>query len=256
MRGIPLARALVGLALGGQAQAQSMPAHPTADPSAVAIVGTPMRGEHDSAPVYYFVRVNQLDFGPSQSGQRLSWDIDARVGTDEHRLVLKSEGLALKGRQKEAEIQLLYSRPLSEFFDIQAGVRHVFVPTNRNYFALGVQGTAPYFFDTDATLFVSDKGQVSARLEAALDLAWTPTVYTRPSVELNAYGSDDRAAETYAGIGSLKFTIQTRYEITRQIAPYVEIGWERKLGQTARQARRGGERADYAYAVIGVRLVY
>ena len=234
----------------------AMPAHPIADPKAVALARTPMKGEHDSAPMYYFVRANRLDYGPSQSGQRLSWDIDARVGTDEHRLLFKSEGQALKGRQKEAEIQLLYSRPLSEFFDIQAGVRRLFVPTNRNYFALGVQGTAPYFFDTEATLFVSDKGQVSARLKADFDLAWTPTIYSRPSVELNAYGSNDRMAETFAGVGSLKFAIQTRYEITKQIAPYLEIGWEKLLGQTARQARRGGERADNAYAVIGVRLMY
>ena len=225
-----------------------------ADPKAVAIARTP--GKHDSAPVYYFVRANRLDFGPSLGGQRMSWDIDARIGTDEHRLLLKSEGQALKGRQKEVELQLLYSRPISEFFDIQAGVRRLFVPTNRNYFALGVHGTAPYFFDTDATLFVSEKGQVSARLKAAFDLPWTSTIYTSPSVELNAYGSNDRVTETYTGIGSLKFAIQTRYEITRQFAPYVEIGWEQLLGQTARAARRSGERADNAYAVIGVRLMY
>ena len=259
MRGTTLAGALLGLALASQAHAQpmpAMPAHPTADPTAVAIARTPMNGEHDSAPLYYFIRTNRLDYGPSQSGQRLAWDIDARIGTDEHRLLLKSEGQALKGRAKEAELQLLYSRPLTEFFDVQVGVRRLFAPTDRNYFALGVQGTAPYFFDTEATLFVSDQGQVSARLKADLDLAWTSTIYSRPSIELNAYGSDDRAAETYAGIGSLKFAIQTRYQLSRQVAPYFEIGWERLLGQTGRQARRGGERAENAYAVIGVRLMY
>lgn len=259
MRGLTLAGALIGLAIAGQARAQSMPAmpaHPTADPTAVAIASTTMNGEHESAPVYYFVRTNRLDYGPSQAGQRLSWDIDARIGTDEHRLVLKSEGQALKGLTKEADLQLLYSRPISEFFDVQAGVRRLFGPTDRNYFALGVQGTAPYFFDTEATLFVSDKGQVSARLKADLDLAWTSTIYSRPSVELNAYGSDDRAAETYAGIGSVKFALQTRYQLSKQVAPYLEIGWERLLGQTGQQAERGGERAENAYAVLGVRLMY
>lgn len=215
-----------------------------------------MDSEHSSAPLYYFFRANRLDYGASQEGPRGTWDIDARVGTDEHRLVLKSEGEYIKGKGQGAEVQLLYSKPISEFWDLQVGGRQSFLPIGRSYFALGVQGMLPGFIDTEATLFVSSKGQASARLKAEMDLPWTGQIYSRPSVELNAYASDDPAARTYSGIGSVKLAIQTRYQMTRQVAPYVELGWERSLGRTAMAVRAGGERVENAYAVIGLRLLY
>ena len=212
--------------------------------------------DHSSAPIYYFFRTNRLDYGASQGGARASWDIDARIGTDEHRLVLKSEGQYVRGKGENAEVQLLYATPISEFFDFQVGARQLFVPVGRSYFAMGVQGVLPWFINTEATLFVSDRGQPSARVKAEVDVPWTGRIYSRPFVEVNAYGSDDRQAGTYAGVGTVKLALQTRYQVTRQIAPYIEIGWEKSLGQTGNAARRAGERTENAYSVVGLRLLY
>lgn len=213
-------------------------------------------GGHDRAPFYYFFRANQLDYGPSQGGGRGSWDIDARIGTDQHRLVLKSEGTYVRGKGDEAEIQLLYATPLTEFLDVQVGARQSYLPVGRSYLAAGVQGLLPWFIDTEATFFLSTLGQPSARLKAEIDLPWTGWIISRPSIEVNAYGSDDRRAGTYAGIGSVKLALQTRYQMTAQIAPYVEIGWEKSVGQTGAAARQEGERIENAYSVVGLRLLY
>ena len=213
-------------------------------------------GGHEAAPIYFFFRANRLDYGASQLGARGSWDIDARVGTDEHRLVLKSEGDYIRGKGQLADLQLLYSTPINEFFDFQVGARQLFAPAARSYFAIGVQGLAPGFIVTEATLFVSEKGQVSARVKAELDLAWTGRIYSRPSIELEAHASDDRRVGTSAGMGTIKLALQTRYQITRAVAPYIEIGWEKEFGTAARIAQQGGERSDNAYAVLGIRLLY
>ena len=213
-------------------------------------------GEHEAAPIYFFFRANRLDYGASQLGARGSWDIDARAGTDEHRLVLKSEGDYIRGKGQVADLQLLYSTPINEFFDFQVGARQVFAPAPRSYFAIGVQGLAPGFIETEATLFVSEKGQVSARVRAELDLAWTGRIYSRPSIELEAHASDDRKVGTYAGMGTMKLALQTRYQITRTLAPYIEIGWEKEFGRAASIRRQSGERSENAYAVLGIRLLY
>ena len=143
---------VAGTALPVQAQSgHTMPGAPSAS--------MPSGSEHETAPMYYFFRANRLDYGASQAGARASWDIDVRVGTDENRLMLKTEGQYVRGKGENAEVQLLYDRPITEFFDFQIGVRQLFVPVGRTYLAVGVQGMLPWFIDTDATLFVSSKGQ-------------------------------------------------------------------------------------------------
>jgi copper resistance protein B len=227
-------------------------------PDAAVVVPTPkpMAGAHESPPTYYFVRVNNLDFGGSNAGARLAWDVNARFGTDEYRLLLKSEGEAIRGRTKDAELQVLVDTPISEFFNLQMGWRRVMAPVNRNFFAIGVEGLAPYFVDSELTLFVSEKGGAVARAKGAIDIPIVANIYTKPMIEVSAYTSDDRALETYAGIGRLKLALQTRYEVTRQIAPYFELGWERLLGRTGNAAHAAGERVENAYAVVGIGLWY
>jgi copper resistance protein B len=215
-----------------------------------------MAGEHESPPVYYFIRVNNLDYGLARRGPQASWDVNARIGTDDYRLVLKSEGEAVRGRTKDAEVQLLFDMPISEFFNVQAGWRRVLAPVNRNFFAIGIEGLAPYFFDTEATIFISEKGGASLRVKSGIDIPVAANLYTKPSIEANLYGSDDRALGTYAGFGSVKLALQTRYEITRQFAPYMEMGWERLLGRTGAVARSTGDRFENAYAVVGIRMWY
>lgn len=244
--------AAVALALTGQTFAQ--PAHPMN--GAAAPVTTGAASEHESAPIYWFFRFNRLDYGASQLGGRGSWDIDARIGTDEHRLFLTSEGEYVRGKGEHAEMQLFYSTPITDFLDFQVGVRQRFIPVGRSYLAIGVWGTLPGFIETEATLYVSNKGQLSARFKAEVELAWTGQIITRPRVELNAYASDDTQVGTYAGIGSVTLAINTRYQLTPRMAPYVEIGWDKALGLSGVVARQSGERAENAYAVVGVRLLY
>lgn len=215
-----------------------------------------MGGDHENPPLYYFIRLNNLDYGPARRGPLASWDVNARFGTDDYRLVVKSEGEVVRGRTKDAEVQVLFDKPISEFFNFQAGWRRVLLPVNRNFFAIGIEGLAPYFFDTEATLFISEKGGASFRAKGGIDIPVATNLFSKPSVEVNLYGSDDRALGTYAGLGSIKLALQTRYEITRQFAPYVEVGWERLLGRTGSVARSTGDRFENAYAVVGIRMWY
>src|SRR3546814_17844922 len=81
---------------------------------------------------------------------------------------------------------LLYSRLISEFFDAQVGVRYDFEPDpERAYAVLGLQGLAPQFFEVDTALFVSEKGDVSARFEAEYELLITQRLVLQPLAELD-----------------------------------------------------------------------
>ena len=84
----------------------------------------------------------------SNEGDPLTvWEAQAWIGGDRQKLWFKTEGEyeTEDGRFEEAEIQALYSRAISPFWDLQVGVRHDIKPDpSRSYAVLGAQGVAPY----------------------------------------------------------------------------------------------------------------
>jgi copper resistance protein B len=99
----------------------------------------------------------------------LVWDVAAWVGNDFNKIYLKSEGEALMQPENEVEefnLELLYSCNIHRFWDVQIGVRHDFDPTpERSFAAIGLQGLAPQWVETDLTAYISEDGDVSAALE-------------------------------------------------------------------------------------------
>lgn len=64
----------------------------------------------------------------------------------------------------------LWNRALDPWWNLQAGLRQDFgTGPDRTYAVLGVKGLAPYWFEIDGALFVSNKGDVTARIEAEYD---------------------------------------------------------------------------------------
>ena len=49
-------------------------------------------------------------------------------------------------------------------------------------------------------------------------------------------------------------SLDSRYEIRRQFAPYVGVSWERKLGETASLARSMGDEVEETALLAGVRI--
>lgn len=183
------------------------------------------------------------------------WDGEGWFGGDRDRLVIRSEGEGAFGRKLEdAEIQALYSRAVGPYFNLQAGVRHDIVPNpSRTYLAAGVEGLAPYWFEVEATAFLSDKGDLSARLSGYYDQRITQRLVLQPRAEVNVAGSSDRARGVGSGISDFDLGLRLRYEIAREFAPYVGVVWDRKLGDTAHYARAVGDDVGGVSLVAGVR---
>lgn len=198
----------------------------------------------------------ETDYGAGQEGPVASWDLDGWIGTDENKLWLKSEGERSDGHLEQAEFWALYSRNIAEFWDAQAGIRHDTQLTSTTYLALGLEGLAPYFFETEAHLFVSDEGDVTARLREENDFLLTQRLILQPYAEINLSAQNVEEQEIGAGFTESEIGLQTRYEITRKFAPYVDLRYERKFGETASIAEDEGEDNDDFIAAIGVRFMF
>lgn len=201
------------------------------NPAAMAVADRQMRMEHGG------MRFSQILFNLAEVQVRdgrdsYRWDGEGWFGGDIHRLVVKSEGEGtLRDRIGTAEVQALYSRAIDPYWNLQAGVRQdIGTGARRTYAVVGVEGLAPYWFDVEGALFLSDKGELLARTEAWIDQRLTQRAILQPRIEVNFAAQDVPDQRIAAGVSSLELGLRLRYEIAREFAPYVGVNWERRYG--------------------------
>ncbi len=213
-----------------------------------------MAAEHGGG-IFHMFRF-EADYGGSSNGAVASWDLDGWVGGDDDKLWIKSEGERADGRLEQAEFWALYSRNIATFWDAQAGIRYDAKPESTAYLAFGFTGLAPYFFETEAHVFISDEGDLSLRLREENDFLLTQQLILQPYVEINLSAQDVPENDIGSGFTSGEIGLQTRYEFTRKFAPYLDLRYERKFGETASIAASDGEDKDNFIAAIGLRLMF
>jgi copper resistance protein B len=204
-----------------------------------------------------FVLGERLEYQSNDGSPLLLFEGQGWLGTDKNKLWVKSEvEYDFDGeRFEEAELQALWSRPISRYFDFQAGVRHDFEPDpSRTFVVIGVQGLAPYWFEVDGALFISGDGDVSARLEAEYELFLTQRLILQPRTELNFAAQSVEELGIGSGLSTAEAGLRLRYEFTRQFAPYVGVTWTRAVGETADFARADGEDPGALSFVAGLRF--
>jgi copper resistance protein B len=256
-----LARALacllaLGLANGAAAQmhhdhAGHSPATAPAadDPGDPAPFGAPVMDQH----VFYHLMLNQLEgrFGATSS---FRWSGEGWLGTDEHRLWLRSEGTLSGGKVEDGQHELLYARPISTWFNAMIGGRYDGDSgPGRGWGAIGIEGLAPLFFRVAATGYIGGDGRLAARLEGSYDLLLTQKLVLQPQIEINFYSLADPARDLGSGLADIDAGLRLRYEITRKLAPYVGVTYSGKFGGTADFARAAGHATDEVRVTLGLR---
>ncbi|WP_440979160.1 copper resistance protein B [Sphingomonas pseudosanguinis] len=201
------------------------------DPAAMAAADARMRQEHGGMRFSQILfNLAEIQVRDGRDGYR--WDGEGWFGGDIHRLVVKTEGEGtLGGRIGAAEVQALYARAIDPYWNLQAGLRQdVGMGARRTYAVVGVEGLAPYWFDVEGALFLSDKGDLTGRAEAWVDQRLSQRAILQPRVEVNLAAQDVPDQRIAAGVSSIELGLRLRYEIAREFAPYVGVNWERRYG--------------------------
>lgn len=203
-----------------------------------------------------FISFNLAEYQVRQGRDGYRWDGEGWYGGDINRVTVKSEGEGSFGEGvEEAEVQLLYSRAIDPYFNLQAGVRQDLGPRlRRTYATVGFEGLAPYWFEVEGALFLSNKGDVLGRLEGYYDQRITQRLILQPRAEVNFALQDVPENDIGSGLSDVELGLRLRYEIVREFAPYVGVEWAKKAGGTARFARAAGEDADVTNFVAGIRI--
>ncbi len=228
---------------------------------ALPVCAAGMDMSHDTAhdhvsPLLSKFMLDRLEARSSDAGTVTYWEAQAWAGSDINKLWLKTEGDMLKGSTEESAVELLYSRAVLPFWDAQVGVRHdmaVAGKPGRDWAAFAMKGLAPYLFDVDATVYLGQGGNTAARLKAEYNLLLTQRLVLMPEAEVQLYGQSDAERGLGSGLSSAALALRLRYEIRRELAPYIGVVWKQKYGGTADYARLENEAVNDTQFVIGVR---
>ena len=200
--------------------------------------------------------IDRLEAGFGEDDETWLWDIQGWSGGDINRFWWKSEGEGdFDGGLEEAELQALYSRALTPYWDVQAGVRQDFRPDGEDttHLVLGLQGLAPYWWEIDAAAFLSTEGDLTARVEAEYDQRITQRLILQPRFEIDASASDIPELEIGSGLSTVEAGLRLRYEFRKEFAPYVGVEWRRAFGDTADYIEARGGKAEDIRFVVGLK---
>lgn len=201
-----------------------------------------------------FVMADRLETQFSDDQEVTVWDLQGWYGGDIDKLWLKSEGeWSLGDDLEDAEFQALWSHAVAPFWDVQAGLRVDTEPDTLTHAVLGLQGLAPYWFEVVAAAFLSEEGDLTARIETEYELLLTQRVILQPRAELAFAAQDIPDLEKGSGFTNFNLGARLRYEIVREFAPYVGVEWQKALGETSNLTKASGGDDDNSVFVIGIR---
>ncbi|WP_340588639.1 copper resistance protein B [Erythrobacter alti] len=186
--------------------------------------------------------------------EEYAWDITGWYGTALDKFVIKSEGEgAFGGELEEAEVQALWAHAIGPWFDLQAGVRLDIEPDTTAHLAFGAAGLAPYNIHVDGTAFVSDNGDLTARVEAEHDMRLTQKLVLQPRIEFELAAQDIPERDIGAGLYELSIGARLRYEFVPEFAPYVGVEYGAATGRTADIIRARGDDPSGFAVLVGLR---
>jgi copper resistance protein B len=205
-------------------------------------------------PLNKLVLLDRLEWHDAP-GDPLTWDLDAWIGRDLTKLWIRSEGERTDDATEHAEVEILWGKSFARWWDFVAGARYDAQPTpEQSWAAFGLRGTAPYRFEIEATTYLGEGGDIALRFEGKYDILVTNRLVLEPLVELDWYGQSDSDRGIGAGLSEGELGLRLRYEVRREIAPYVGLTHVRSFGRTADFVHAAGDDPDDTRWVAGIRV--
>jgi copper resistance protein B len=251
----PVDHAAMGHTLPPPASVPREPVPPLSDADRAAAFPEIAAHAAHGAGLHSYMLFDRLEAWDADPGTGLAWDALGWFGSDLDRLWLRSEGERIDGATETADVELLYGHAAARWWDFVGGVRLDFgTGPSQTFAGIGVIGRAPYNFEVEATAYVGESGQTTARFEIEYDMLLTNRLIIQWRADADLYGKDDARRGIGSGLSTLEAGVRVRYEVTRQFAPFVGVAWDRAYGGTADLRREQGEDVDDARFVAGLRL--
>jgi len=186
------------------------------------------------------------------------WEIDTWIGRDLQKFWIKTEGeYAREENESEiesAQIELLYSRTVSAYWDQQFGIRTDIEPDNgRHWLAFGYRGTAPGFWEIDANVYLGEESSAQFNVEIEKELMLTQRWVITPEFEFTANGNTNRDFEEGSGLDNVLFGVRLGYETkNRKFQPFIGVEGKQFFGATKNIRKTIGKDTNNLSVIAGI----
>ena len=188
----------------------------------------------------------------------LEWDIDVWTGRDLSKYWIKSAGEYSNSEIEEANIEFVYSRAISAYWDQQFGIRQDLKPKPdgdaRSWLSYGFIGTAPYFISVDARLFVGEEDSSQLLIELERELMITQQWVLTPELDIIANGQTNSKYAEGSGLAEIEFSLRLGYEhnANRKFQPFIGVTAQQTFGTTRRLAKSNGDSTNELELIVGI----
>ena len=179
-----------------------------------------------------------------------STELKTWVGSDKNKIFIQAHVEKAESEKTQTETKLLYSRNVADFWDVQTGVRYQYQPEqeyaqNQWDAVLGLHGLAPYFFETEAYIYAGQNQRWQLSLETTRDVLFTQKLIAQPYLNADVIFNDESSYASKSGLSKLRIGLQTRYEISKKIMPFIDVAYAYNKGlkqtefQSATDSKKG-----------------
>ncbi len=179
-----------------------------------------------------------------QKEKTVAWDMNAFIGYDKNKLYLFSEG------EKSAwQGSLVYSRAISPFWDLQAGIEVIHDKKSLSFGEIALYGLAPYWIETRAKLLFGHGG-IGIDADFSYEMLFSQKLILESSLASRWMSKSYPQVGIGKGLNYIEAGLRLRYEIKREFAPYIGVNYKRNFGKTKKIEGRKSETS----LVLGVRF--
>jgi copper resistance protein B len=203
---------------------------------------------------------DRLEIQNVSNNKQLVWDAQAWYGKDLDRLWVETEGRYSNQNYGELEnLDIQYSRRISPFWDAQIGLgsQTTFGRSEkyqRYYAIVGLQGLAPYWFEIDSNIRLSNEGDIWLDFEAEYDWRLTQKWILQARGETRFFLTNAEQFEQAKGFSGITAGLRLRYHITREFAPYLGFSHTHYVDKTANLIEQHGEDISTTSLIAGMQF--
>ena len=200
----------------------------------------------------------EMEYFQEDGDDVFEWDIDTWRGQDLRKFWFKTAGEYADSEVENANIELVYSRAVTAFWDQQFGVRQDFdadPETNaRRWLSFGYIGTAPYFVDVDARIFVGEQSSTQLFIELERELMITQAWVLTPELDIVANGRTNERFSEGSGLAEIEFSLRLGYEHNgnRKFQPFIGVEAKTHFGATKRLIKSSGGSNSESFFTLGL----
>lgn len=213
---------------------------------------------HPRAHLMGLYQANFLDLGedPYHNVQKLIFK--GLYGSDYNKLELEINDAEVdKGAVQNADIDVFYWRPISQFWSLKGGINYFYRPAEKPYWqpGIGIEGLMPYFIYTNLRGYYYS---TSLKLDAELfrDSQITDAFFIRTGLRGIFATRTVINAEIGNGFNQIRYIIRPYYFLTSGLSIFAEYEHEQDYGSFKAMQIDNNEPAAQDTIILGISMLF